>query len=52
MLKQLKNWLLVPPGSRATFALEIQREAEGSKGRLLLMAFMLSVQNFTFVLHL
>lgn len=52
MLKQLKNWLVVPPRSRASFALEIQQETEGCKESLLLMAFMLSIQNFTFVLHL
>lgn len=52
MLKQLKNWLVFPPGSGASFALEIQWEAEGRKEGLLLLVFVLSVQNFAFVLHL
>ena len=52
MLKQLKNASVVPPGNGASFTLEIQQEAEGRKEGLLLMVFLLSVQNFTFVFHL
>lgn len=53
MPKQPKKWLVVPPGSRVSFALEIQIQAEGGSWEgPLPMTSMLSVQNFTFVFHL
>lgn len=53
MLKQLKTWLVIPRGSWASFALDIQSEAEEREaGEGIAYDIHALSPNFTFVFHL